>query len=145
MNNKQPDLWFSFVKAHKLIIRKIEAKLAEAKLPVYAWYDILWGLESGVNGTRRMHELADVVVIERYNLTRMIDRLEKEQLVIRTRSDDDRRAAFATITEKGKALRKEMWIIYQGVIKDYFISQFSEEEITRFTQALNAASDKVRE
>ncbi|MEX3024992.1 MarR family transcriptional regulator [Proteus mirabilis] len=145
MNNKQPDLWFSFVKAHKLIIRKIEAKLAEAKLPVYAWYDILWGLESGVNGTRRMHELADVVVIERYNLTRMIDRLEKEQLVIRTRSDDDRRAAFATITEKGKALRKEMWIIYQGVIKDYFISQFSEDEITRFTQALNAASDKVRE
>lgn len=145
MNNKQPDLWFSFVKAHKLIIRKIEAKLAEAKLPVYAWYDILWGLESGVNGTRRMHELADVVVIERYNLTRMIDRLEKEQLVIRTRSDDDRRAAFATITEKGKALRKEMWIIYQGVIKDYFINQFSEDEITRFTQALNAASDKVRE
>ncbi|WP_311754772.1 MarR family winged helix-turn-helix transcriptional regulator [Proteus terrae] len=145
MNNKQPDLWFSFVKAHKLIIRKIEAKLAEAKLPVYAWYDILWGLESGVNGTRRMHELADVVVIERYNLTRMIDRLEKEQLVIRTRSDDDRRAAFATIIEKGKALRKEMWIIYQGVIKDYFISQFSEDEITRFAQALNAASDKVRE
>lgn len=145
MNNKQPDLWFSFVKAHKLIIRKIEAKLAEAKLPVYAWYDILWGLESGVNGTRRMHELADVVVIERYNLTRMIDRLEKEQLVIRTRSDDDRRAAFATITEKGKALRKEMWIIYQSVIKDYFISQFSEDEITRFAQALNAASDKVRE
>lgn len=145
MNNKQPDLWFSFVKAHKLIIRKIEAKLAEAKLPVYAWYDILWGLESGVNGTRRMHELADVVVIERYNLTRMIDRLEKEQLVIRTRSDDDRRAAFATITEKGKALRKEMWLIYQGVIKDYFISQFSEDEITRFAQALNAASDKVRE
>lgn len=145
MNNKQPDLWFSFVKAHKLIIRKIEAKLAEANLPVYAWYDILWGLESGVNGTRRMHELADVVVIERYNLTRMIDRLEKEQLVIRTRSDDDRRAAFATITEKGKALRKEMWFIYQGVIKDYFISQFSEDEITRFAQALNAASDKVRE
>lgn len=145
MNNKQPDLWFSFVKAHKLIIRKIETKLAEAKLPIYAWYDILWGLESGVNGTRRMHELADVVVIERYNLTRMIDRLEKEQLVIRTRSDDDRRAAFATITEKGKALRKEMWLIYQGVIKDYFISQFSEDEITRFAQALNAASDKVRE
>ncbi|HEK0785947.1 TPA: MarR family transcriptional regulator [Proteus mirabilis] len=145
MNGKQPNLWFSFVKAHKLIIRKIETKLAEAKLPIYAWYDILWGLESGVDGTRRMHELADVVVIERYNLTRMIDRLEKEQLVIRTRSDDDRRAAFATITEKGKALRKEMWIIYQGVIKDYFISQFSEDEIARFTQALNAASDKVRE
>ena len=77
MTDKQPDLWFSFVRAHRAMIRKIEAKLSEAGLPVYAWYDVLWGLESGENGTRRMHELADVLVIERYNLTRLMDRLEK--------------------------------------------------------------------
>lgn len=142
---KKPDLWFSFVRAHKLIIRKIESKLAEAKLPIYAWYDVLWGLESGKDGTRRMHELADVVVIERYNLTRLIDRLEKEQLVVRSRSDDDRRAAFATITEKGKTLRKEMWAIYQAVIKEHFISQFSEDEIIRFAEALDTAARQVKD
>lgn len=47
MTDKQPDLWFSFVRAHRAIIRKIETKLSEAGLPVYAWYDVLWGLESG--------------------------------------------------------------------------------------------------
>lgn len=107
MTDKQPDLWFSFVRAHRAIIKKIETQLSEAGLPAYAWYDVLWGLESGENGTRRMHELADVLVIERYNLTRLMDRLEKERLVTRFRSDDDRRASFATITEEGKALRKK--------------------------------------
>ena len=40
MTDKQPDLWFSFVRAHRAMIRKIEAKLSEAGLPVYAWYDV---------------------------------------------------------------------------------------------------------
>ena len=134
MTDKQPDLWFSFVRAHRAMIRKIEAKLSEAGLPVYAWY-----------GTRRMHELADVLVIERYNLTRLMDRLEKERLVTRFRSDDDRRASFATITEEGKALRKKMWEIYRSVVNTHFLNQFSEEEVARFSDALNNAMQLARE
>lgn len=144
MTDKQPDLWFSFVRAHRAIIKKIETQLSEAGLPAYAWYDVLWGLESGENGTRRMHELADVLVIERYNLTRLMDRLEKERLVTRFRSDDDRRASFATITEEGKALRKKMWEIYRAVVKTHFLNQFSEEEIARFSDALDNAMQLAR-
>lgn len=85
MASDNPDLWFSFVRSHRLMIREIEQRLAKAGLPVYAWYDALWGLESHPQGARRMYELADVLVIERYNLTRLVDRLEKEGLVSRTR------------------------------------------------------------
>lgn len=144
MAGNTPDLWFSFVRSHRTIIRLVEARLSAAGLPVYAWYDVLWGLESGENGTRRMHELADVLVIERYNLTRLIDRLEKENLVERHRSVDDGRAAFATITPQGKALRKEMWVVYQAVIQQHFLSQFSEEQIAQFSAALDAAAHSVR-
>jgi len=77
MSSKEPDVWFRFVRAHRTVIREIERRLAAADLPPYAWYDALWGLESGPEGTRRMHELADVLAIERYNLTRLVDRLEK--------------------------------------------------------------------
>ena len=80
MANKEPDLWFSFVRSHRALIREIERRLSDADLPAYAWYDALWGVESGKDGTRRMHELADALVIERYNLTRLVDRLEQEGL-----------------------------------------------------------------
>jgi DNA-binding MarR family transcriptional regulator len=85
MPDAKPDLWYSFVRAHRLMIREIERRLADAGLPAYAWYDVLWGIESGADGSRRMHELADALAIERYNLTRLVDRLETEDLVVRAR------------------------------------------------------------
>ncbi|WP_422648561.1 MarR family transcriptional regulator [Cupriavidus sp. H18C1] len=144
MTTNGPDLWFSFVRAHRLIIREVERRLADAGLPTYAWYDVLWGLESGPGGKRRMHELADALVIERYNLTRLVDRLESEGLVTRTRSADDGRAAFLTITREGRALRKKMWKIYQGTIADLFLSQFDPADERRFADALERAAQAVR-
>ncbi len=140
----EPDLWFSFVRAHRLMIREIERRLAAAGLPVYAWYDALWGLESGPEGTRRMHELADVLAIERYNLTRLVDRLEKEGLVTRVRSAEDGRAAFASITPAGRALRKRMWAIYEATVADLFLARFDPAQRQAFAEALDQAGQAAR-
>lgn len=144
MQENQTDLWFSFVRAHRLMIRDVESRLAAAKLPAYAWYDVLWGLESGHEGTRRMHELADALAIERYNLTRLVDRLEKEGLVVRMRSPEDGRAAFATITEEGRALRKKMWEVYENAVSEHFLSQFSTDEQNTFSAALDKVAAAAR-
>ena len=144
MQENQTDLWFSFVRAHRLMIRDVESRLAAAKLPAYAWYDVLWGLESGHEGTRRMHELADALAIERYNLTRLVDRLEKEGLVVRMRSPEDGRAAFVTITEEGRALRKKMWKVYESAVSEHFLSQFSTDEQNTFSAALDKVAAAAR-
>ena len=139
-----PDLWFSFVRTHRLMIREIERRLAAADLPVYAWYDVLWGLESGPDGSRRMHELADALAIERYNLTRLVDKLETDGLVTRTRSQEDGRAAFVSITENGKILRKHMWAVYQATVADLFLLQFTSAEQQDFSAALALAAEAAR-
>lgn len=144
MTTTEPDLWFSFVRAHRTMIREIERRLAQAGLPAYAWYDTLWGLESGPQGTRRMHELADTLAIERYNLTRLIDRLEQEGLVTRMRDPDDGRAAYATITDKGRALRKQMWKVYQATVSELFLSQFRERDVRPVAESLDRATDAAR-
>ena len=136
MSSKEPDVWFRFVRAHRTVIREIERRLAAADLPPYAWYDALWGLESGPDGTRRMHELADVLAIERYNLTRLVDRLEKDGLVVRSRSDGDGRAAFASITDAGRVLRKKMWKIYESTVDELFLSQIEPGQRRAFADAL---------
>jgi len=144
MPSDAPDLWFSFVRAHRLMVREIERRLAEAGLPAYAWYDALWGLESGPGGKRRMHELADVLAIERYNLTRLIDRLEQEGLVTRARSAQDGRAAYATITREGRALRKKMWKVYQAAVADLFLVRFDAGEQARFAAALDHSAQAAQ-
>lgn len=139
-----PDLWFNFIRAHRSLIREIERRLADEKLPPYAWYDALWGIESGPDGTRRMHELADVLAIERYNLTRLVDRLEKEQLVQRVKIADDGRAALACITDSGKALRQRMWKVYKQAVDELFLAEFDEEQRTVFALALENAMNNAR-
>lgn len=145
MSAATPDLWFSFVRTHRLMIREIERRLADAGLPAYAWYDVLWGLESGSDGSRRMHELADTLAIERYNLTRLVDRLEKDGLVTRSRSSEDGRAAFVSITDAGRALRKKMWKVYQATVADLFLAQFSADERASLHAALERAAGATRE
>jgi len=145
MVSDKPDLWFSYVRSHRLMIREVEQRLAKAGLPTYAWYDALWGLESHPEEARRMFELADVLVIERYNLTRLVDRLEKEGLVNRTRLADDGRAARVAITDKGKMLRKQMWAIYQETVAELFLSQFTPEQQAEFAAALDQVSKMARQ
>ncbi|TWC62128.1 MarR family winged helix-turn-helix transcriptional regulator [Herbaspirillum sp. SJZ099] len=144
MTKDGTDLWFSFVHTHRLMIREVESRLAAAKLPPYAWYDVLWGLESGPDGTRRMHELADALAIERYNLTRLVDRLEQDGLVQRTRSAEDGRAAYATITKEGRTLRRKMWKVYESTVAEVFLSQFSADEQGKFSAALDRAAAAAR-
>jgi DNA-binding MarR family transcriptional regulator len=144
MANKEPDLWFSFVRSHRALIREIERRLAKAGLPAYAWYDALWGVESGKDGTRRMHELADALVIERYNLTRLVDRLEQEGLVTRARSAEDGRAAYVTITDAGRSLRKRMWKIYEAAVNELFLPQFDARAQRDVSEALDRAALAAR-
>ncbi|TCV93162.1 MarR family transcriptional regulator [Luteibacter rhizovicinus] len=145
MVNKEPDLWFSFVRSHRALIREIERRLSNAGLPAYAWYDALWGVESGKDGTRRMHELADALVIERYSLTRLVDRLEQEGFVTRARSPDDGRAAYVTITDAGRALRARMWKIYEATVTELFLSQFDAKAQRDVSDALDRAALAARQ
>ncbi len=139
-----PDLWYNFIRAHRCLIREIERRLAEDKLPPYAWYDALWGIESGPEGSRRMHELADVMAIERYNLTRLVDRLEKDGLVTREKATDDGRGAIARITDTGRTLRARMWGVYKQAVDELFLSEFDEAQRDTVALALERAIGNAR-
>src|SRR2546430_3350950 len=90
--------WAVFLTAHAVLVDAVEARLAKARLPPLAWYDLLWALERAGDGRRRMHELADLVVLSRSNLTRLVARLANAPLVRPARSADHRRGASADST-----------------------------------------------
>jgi DNA-binding MarR family transcriptional regulator len=147
MTTGKPDAWSLFLTAHALVVEEIENRLSAARLPPLAWYDALWALERSPDGTARMFEMAERMVIARYNLTRLMDRIEAEGLVERFRSDEDRRATYARLTPKGRALRREMWKVYKPAINELFLSQLPVSlqaamadgfrDIARHVRALN--------
>ncbi len=130
--------WSHFLGAHALALRAIEAKLAAAGQPPLPWYDVLLEL-ARAGGKLRIGELGERLVIEPHNVTRLVDRLEAEGLLRRQRMREDRRQVLAVLTEKGAALRKQMWVPYRAAILQVFGAVVS----TRDAETLTATLKKV--
>jgi len=137
-------VWALFLTTHAVLVETIERRFAEADLPPFGWYDVMWGLERAENQKLRMSELADKVVLSRSNLTRLVDRLEDAGLVRRERSEEDRRGAFAVLTDDGKAMRRRMWPVYAKAIKELFEDRVSDAQAQVMGTALRAILDAAR-
>jgi len=79
------------------------------------WYDVLWALER--EGPLRQRDLAAHLLLERYSLSRLIDRLEAESLVVRSDTEADLRGQVVHLTEAGRKMRKSMWDVYAPAIQ----------------------------
>jgi len=112
--------WALMLTAHAVLLAAMEQRLKDAELPGLEWYDVLWALEQAPDHRLRMGALAERLLLTRFNVTRLVDRLEKEGLVSRQRSKQDGRGADAVLTAKGRALRAKMWPVYRGAIEATF-------------------------
>jgi DNA-binding MarR family transcriptional regulator len=128
--------WAVLLAAHATLVERIEAALAEAKLPPLSWYDVLWELEKAEGGKLRMHELARRIVLSRSNLTRLADRLETAKLIEREDTPHDRRGYHCVITRAGLAMRKKMWPVYRAEIERLFSRHVTVEEARVIGEAL---------
>src|SRR6266576_1266875 len=80
--------WARLIKAQRQALAAIEQALSAAKLPSLAWYDVLLELERA-GGSLRPFELERAMLLAQYNLSRLIDRLEKAGYVERRACADD--------------------------------------------------------
>src|SRR5712692_4066616 len=138
--------WRTFLKAHATVIDRIDHDLVAAKLLPLSSYDVLIELYEAPEHRLRMHELAERVVLSRSGLTRLVDRLEAEELLLRDRCGTDRRGAYAVITEQGIVALRRTWPIYARGIIEYFAQWLTLEEAqlleSAFGRILQAASKK---
>ena len=95
--------WRLFITAHAALVERIDHELAAAGVIPLQWYDVLVELAQAPEQRRRMYELADAVVLSKSSLSRLIDRLEAEGMLRREPAPDDRRGAFAVLTDAGQA------------------------------------------
>lgn len=64
-------------------------------------FHVLQTLHEAPEGRLRLQELAEAVRHSQSGTTRLVDRLEKEGLVVRHSCDSDRRVTWALLAEKG--------------------------------------------
>lgn len=121
--------WAGLVRVESRVLARVHAALKAAGLPPLNWYDVLLELHrAGADGLRQ-YEIGDRVLLPKYNLSRLIDRLEKEQLVERSACPEDGRGHVVRVTTNGTDLLHRMWPVYGRVIHEELDSRLSTDEL----------------
>jgi DNA-binding MarR family transcriptional regulator len=121
--------WRGLLRVHAALVKQLDAELSSAhKLPLSS-YEVLLNLESAPGHKRRMAELADSVLLSRSGMTRLVDRLENDGLLLRDHCTDDGRGCYAVLTAKGARALAEARHTHLGGVRQKFLSRFDEAEL----------------
>lgn len=138
LDSAQNSLWKLFLTAYTRLVDRVEQDFKQAELPPFEWYDMLIALKQAPEQRLRLSELAEVLLVNRTNVTRLADRLEAAGLIERKVCKDDRRGAYAVLTKAGLEMQEKMWTVYAQSIAQYFGRHLTEKNTIAFTNALSA-------
>jgi DNA-binding MarR family transcriptional regulator len=128
--------WAGLLRVHAAVVPLLDRELqATCGLPL-TWYDVLLELNSAPERRLSMGELGRVAVVSRTRVSRVVDALAAAGLVGREANPDDRRSAYATITEAGRARLREAAPVYLSGIQRHFTSRMSAAESRTVAEAL---------
>ena len=136
-DNKDPRerAWVAVQRFGRAALERVEGHVESKGFPSLEWYDVLWALER--LGPVRQRDLAENMLVARYSISRLLDRMEAEGLVERRTCPEDGRGQMVHATEAGAALRKRIWVgAYREAIQSSF-SALSEDEAAQLAELLS--------
>ncbi|WP_118185394.1 MarR family winged helix-turn-helix transcriptional regulator [Paraburkholderia phosphatilytica] len=124
---------FAINRARNLILMEMDAALADLEISGQN-IGIMMALYRGVASTP--FELSKLLGTDTGLMTRMLDRLEKRGLLVRTRSIEDRRVVKLALTAKGKDVAEQIPDRAPDVLNER-LKDFSKAEFNEFLRLLN--------
>jgi DNA-binding MarR family transcriptional regulator len=116
------------LRAHAALTKRLDADLeARHGLPLTS-YEVLVRLGEAELGRMRMCDLASAIVLSRSGLTRLVDRLERDGLLVRESCPSDARGAFARLTPHGREVLEAARTTHHAGVRELFLGRLSEEE-----------------
>ena len=131
--------WITLMRVTPALVGRVERVLKKAGLPPLAWYDVLWELERAGHSVRQ-RDLARGLLLARYSISRLLDRLENEGLIERQECVGDARGQMLKLTRAGRSLRARMWPTYAAAIGATIDDKLTRSETLLLVRLL----DKLR-
>jgi len=95
-------------------------------------------------GDLSLSELSERINAQNSTVTGIVDRMEREGLVERKRSSDDRRVVHIRLTKKGHDLARSMKFEPFEIFKNAFENALSREELGQLLHLLDKLATHVR-
>ncbi len=126
LTDRELGAWRGLLITHATLVKSLDHQLCrEHDLPLSSYEVLMFVAE---DGRMRMRDIADRALLSRSGLTRLVDRLVRDGLLVRESVPEDARGAFAVITPEGRALLERARATHYAGIRELFLAQLSEEE-----------------
>lgn len=140
LSRDQLATWKLFQWTHSLIMARLRSDLARAGLSLEE-FDVLVHLAWARNETLMLQELTSSMVLSasltRSGITRLLDRMERDGLVRRTLSREDRRRFDVSLTAKGRRRFAQIWPGHTDGIRQYFVDPLEAGDIAELARILS--------
>lgn len=133
-------LWARFVRVGQAVLAAVEGDLKGQGFPPLAWYDALLELRRADPQGLRPLALQRAMLLAQYNVSRLVDRLERAGLVRCGPCAEDARGQVVHVTEKGRGLLDAMWPAYRATIMAHFATRLEPGD----AEALAAILERLR-
>jgi DNA-binding MarR family transcriptional regulator len=128
LDDRELRAWRGLLRVHASLSKALDNQLdREHGLPLTS-YEVLLYLAEAEGQKMRMCDLASSVILSRSGLTRLVDRLERDGLLVRESCASDARGAFAKLTPAGHEKLAAARATHLAGVRSLFLDHLTPEE-----------------
>lgn len=131
--NKKAEVATIFYEVSKILKRSMRKSFENVGITIPQSFVIHTLMEFG---EMKISDLSKRLNLSNSTISGIVDRLEKQQLVVRTRSEEDRRIVYVNTAPKIKQLHKGFYKKAQGSFEE-LLSPATPEELEKIIEGLN--------
>lgn len=132
-----------FTEAYLGLTARLACQIAQHSLSPIE-FEILLRLARSPDGRLRMTDLAAQTSLTASGVTRVVDRLERDSLVMRRACPTDRRSLYTVITQSGQARIAAILPGHIELIDQWFTSRLGLADLDALLSGLRLVRDAVR-
>ncbi len=134
LTDREIAAWRGLLKAHSQLVATLDDELERAHGIPLGSYEVLLHLNDAPDGSLRMGDLADRLLLSRSGLTRLIDRLVARDVVERHSCPDDRRGTYARLTPDGRQLLDAARPTHLRGVREHFLEHLADGDLDRLAE-----------
>ncbi|MDA9553368.1 MarR family transcriptional regulator [Emcibacteraceae bacterium] len=135
-------LWIELLRYSNKLEQIIDDKLRQNYKQNISRFDVLSQLEREKKTGLTVGDLASRLIASKGNITGLIDRMQEDELILKTSRKDDRRSFIISIMDKGLELFNEMAENNAKWVEDA-LSAINIDSMSDFTKFLNQARQNL--
>jgi DNA-binding MarR family transcriptional regulator len=129
LDERELAAWRGLLFAYRNMTAAIDGRLEREHGLALSSYEVLLLLSGAPDNSLRMGNLAELLLLSRSGLTRLVDRLVARGFVERHTCPDDRRGTYARLTDAGVEKFEQARPTNLAGIREQFVSRLESEDL----------------